>query len=64
LDITQLSYSIEDRLSVLTYWVIKLSEQNRTFGLRLNTQIFPPNQGDLHRFECLKALALFEPVNR
>lgn len=64
LDISHLNISIEDRLSVLTYWVVKLSAQNQTFGLRLFKQIIAPSQGDLHRLECLKALALFERVDK
>ncbi|HEY6527354.1 MAG TPA: DUF58 domain-containing protein, partial [Cellvibrionaceae bacterium] len=60
LDITQLNNPLEERLSILTYWVLKLTEQNQLFGLRLFSVVIPPNCGESHRQECLIALALFD----
>ncbi|HMY39958.1 MAG TPA: DUF58 domain-containing protein [Marinagarivorans sp.] len=58
LDLNDLPNSLEERLSILTYWVLQLSEQNQVFGLRLNAQTISPNQGSTHRLACLSALAL------
>jgi uncharacterized protein (DUF58 family) len=60
LDISQLNNPLEERLSILTHWVLKLTEQNQLFGLRLGSVVISPNCGDSHRQECLTALALFE----
>lgn len=59
LDIADLANSLEERLSILTSWVLQLSEQNQVFGLRLNTEIIAPNQGRAHQQACLSALALY-----
>jgi uncharacterized protein (DUF58 family) len=53
------SWEIEKRLSILTRWIIDADAQGRSYGLRLNAQIFAPAQGAAHRHECLQALALF-----
>lgn len=50
----------EARLSQLTRWVLDADAMQRRYGLRLPGTIIPPGQGDAHRFQCLKALALFE----
>jgi uncharacterized protein (DUF58 family) len=60
LDFSQSNNPIEERLGILAYWVVKLSETNQSFGLQLNNLSIPPNKGNLHRHECLKALALFD----
>jgi len=52
--------SLEQRLGILTYWVLKLSEDNNRFGLILNNQRIDLNRGDQHKLVCLEALALFE----
>lgn len=59
LDMADAPNSLEERLSILTYWVLQLSEQNQIFGLRLPTEVIAPNQGQLHRHACLSALALY-----
>ncbi|MFO1370216.1 MAG: DUF58 domain-containing protein [Marinagarivorans sp.] len=59
LDIADLTQPLEERLSILTFWVLQLSEQNQLFGLRLTHQTVAPNQGDAHRAACLSALALY-----
>lgn len=50
---------IESRLSRLTWWVLMLSRQNRSFGLRLPGTEIAAATGIEHRDECLRALALF-----
>lgn len=59
LDITEVPNGLEERLSILTDWVLQLSEQNQVFGLRLTTATIAPNQGGAHRQACLTALALY-----
>jgi uncharacterized protein (DUF58 family) len=57
---------IEERLSHLTGWVLQAEQEGRAYGLRLPNIKILPNQGDAHRDECLKALALYnlmEPAN-
>lgn len=49
----------EARLSQLTRWVIEADREGRAYGLRIPGTSLPPGQGEAHRFECLKALALF-----
>ncbi len=49
----------EARLSRLCYWVLRLNQQQRRFGLRLPGVELPPDYGDPHRLRCLKALALY-----
>lgn len=50
----------EARLSQLTRWVLDADAMQRRYGLRLPGIIVSPAQGDAHRFQCLKALALLE----
>lgn len=49
----------EERLSVLTRWVIDADRTQRDYGLRLPGAEFHPAHGDAHRHRCLEALALF-----
>lgn len=49
----------EQRLSVLCYWVLKLSREQQPFALRLPGQGIAQSSGDGHRLTCLKALATF-----
>jgi hypothetical protein len=51
---------VERRLSQLARWVLDAEGEGRNYGLRLPEFSQSPGQGDLHRHECLKALALFE----
>jgi uncharacterized protein (DUF58 family) len=55
---------IETRLSRLTWWVLMLSQQGRTYGLRLPGQELPLGNGIEHRDACLKTLALFGREHR
>lgn len=50
---------IEQRLSILTYWVEELSRQHQPFSLHLPGQQFPEAGGESHRLDCLQALALY-----
>jgi len=53
----------EQNLSTLTRWVIDADAANIQFGLRLPQLEISPAQGVAHRANCLRALALFGPVN-
>lgn len=48
----------EMKLSMLCYWVIKYSEQERVFGLSLPSGDIDPGVGIEHELSCLRALAL------
>jgi len=49
---------VELKLSYLCYWVLKLSEKNVMFGLRLPGRTIAPALGDGHKTDCLETLAL------
>ena len=49
----------EQRLSILTRWIIDADRTHEDYGLRLPGRSFPPAHGDAHRRRCLEALALF-----
>jgi uncharacterized protein (DUF58 family) len=49
----------EDRLSRLTAWVLAADRQAIDYGLRLGQQEIVPASGDVHRRNCLQALALW-----
>ena len=51
--------SDELKLSHLTYWVEQFSKQTKQFGLRLPASEIGPGQGENHRRQMLRALALF-----
>ncbi|MDJ0940030.1 MAG: DUF58 domain-containing protein [Woeseiaceae bacterium] len=50
---------VEDRLSILTRWVVDADRASEDYGLRLPGVEFPPAHGEAHRRRCLEALALF-----
>ncbi len=50
---------VEERLSILTRWVVNADRTREDYGLRLPGHSFPPAHGDAHRRRCLEALALF-----
>jgi uncharacterized protein (DUF58 family) len=54
-------WDAERRLSQLARWVLDAEGAGRHYGLRLPAFSQAPGHGDLHRHECLQALALFEP---
>ncbi len=49
---------LEERLSILTGWVLAADEAQARYGLHLPGKQLPPGQGDAHRASCLQALAL------
>lgn len=51
---------VEDRLSILTRWIVNADRTLKDYGLRLPGNEFPPAHGDAHRRQCLEALALFD----
>jgi uncharacterized protein (DUF58 family) len=51
---------LEERLSVLTRWIVDADRTGEDYGLRLPGAEFPPAHGDAHRRQCLEALALFD----
>ena len=63
LDLVQ-GKDLEQRLSRLCHMVLDADRHQRCYGLKLGpTFSTPPDTGDSHRHKCLKALALFAPIN-
>ncbi|MCP5089634.1 MAG: DUF58 domain-containing protein [Gammaproteobacteria bacterium] len=50
----------EERLSVLTRWVVSADRKQEDYGLRVPGAEFEPAHGEAHRRACLETLALFE----
>jgi uncharacterized protein (DUF58 family) len=50
---------LEQGLSCLCYWVLKLSEADHAYGLRLPDETIQPGKGVAHKIHCLSALAKF-----
>lgn len=59
LDLGLLEGHLEMRLSLLCHGVIELSTRQQPFALRLGERQIGPDNGQSHRDECLRALALF-----
>ncbi len=51
--------SSEERLSLLTGWVISAADEGCRYSLAMPGQNIPPGSGEAHRRHCLEALALF-----
>ena len=51
---------IESRLSQLCRWVLDAEEQFLRYGLSIPGKTISPDHGDVHRRQCLQALALFD----
>jgi uncharacterized protein (DUF58 family) len=51
---------IEERLSILTRWIVNADRTGEDYGLRIPGGEFPPAHGDAQRRQCLAALALFD----
>ena len=51
--------TLEDKLSVLTRWVLDAHAARLSYGLRLGGQNLPPAAGSEHLHACLQALALY-----
>jgi uncharacterized protein (DUF58 family) len=50
---------VEERLSILTRWIVNADSTLEDYGLRLPGHEIPPAHGDAQRRRCLEALALF-----
>lgn len=50
---------MEERLSLLTRWVLDADAQKFTYTLKLQETVLGPAGGDAQRIACLRALALF-----
>ena len=50
---------MEERLSLLTRWVLDADALKFTYTLKLQETVLGPAGGDAHRLSCLRALALF-----
>ena len=50
---------LEQRLSILTRWVLLAEREGKSYGLRLPELVLEPGRGVSHRHHCLKALAEF-----
>ncbi len=50
----------ENRLSRLAWWVLRLTEQQQPFALKLPHKKIEVGTGHQHQQQCLRALALFE----
>lgn len=48
---------LEQRLSILTRWVLLAEREGKNYGLRLPGLVLEPDRGGSHRHHCLKALA-------
>jgi uncharacterized protein (DUF58 family) len=53
------SKGIEEKLSILCYWVQQYYFDDENYGLNLPTLQILPGRGDLHRRKCLRALTLY-----
>jgi uncharacterized protein (DUF58 family) len=50
---------VEERLSILTAWIIEADRTREDYGLRIPGHEFPPAHGEAHRRACLEVLALY-----
>jgi uncharacterized protein (DUF58 family) len=53
------SMNTEHRLSRLCRWILDCDASGIPYGLKIPGTTLPPATGELHKHECLKALALF-----
>ena len=53
-------HDVEERLSILTRWIIDADRTQADYGLRLPGIEFSPGHGEEHRHRCLEALAFFD----
>jgi uncharacterized protein (DUF58 family) len=59
-DFSQIPNSdVEERLSILTSWIINADRTLEDYGLRVPGAEFRPSHGEAHRRQCLETLALF-----
>ena len=53
-------HNVEDRLSILTSWIVDSDRTLEDYGLRIPGNEFAPSHGEAHRRQCLESLALFD----
>lgn len=53
------NFDNEEKLSILSYWVVELSFRGETFGLELPGLEIAPGNGEAHAQQCLLELAKF-----
>ncbi len=53
-------HDVEQRLSILTRWIVNADRTLEDYGLRLPVAEFEPAHGEAHRRRCLEELALFD----
>ncbi len=58
LDFDQVDGSVEHRLSVLCFWVLKMEQEQQPYGVRLPGFELTPSIGDKHKLAALYALAM------
>jgi uncharacterized protein (DUF58 family) len=58
-DLERMAGGLEERLSLITGWVIQARQQNLEYGLRLPGSIVEPGLGAVHATLVLERLALF-----
>jgi uncharacterized protein (DUF58 family) len=64
-DFAELSrFDVEQRLSILTRWIVDTDRTLEDYGLRLPGTEYTPAHGDAHRRRCLETLALFDKDGR
>jgi len=51
---------VEERLSILTRWIVDADRTQRDYGLRMPGVQFKPAHGEAHRHRCLEAMAFFD----
>jgi uncharacterized protein (DUF58 family) len=54
---------VEQRLSILTRWIVDADRTLEDYGLRVPGAEFTPAHGEAHRRRCLETLALFDVEN-
>ena len=54
------SGDVEQRLSILTRWIVDADRTLEDYGLRIPGDEFPPAHGEAQRRQCLEALARFD----
>ena len=54
------AHDLEERLSILTRWIIDADRRSEDYGLRLPGTEFRPAHGEEQRQRCLESLALFD----
>lgn len=64
LTLDQVEGTLEEKISKITYAVIKLLENGYPVGLKLSDQYIEPSVGEVQKYRILKSLALFHESSR